>query len=219
MPSSTATTAFHLPAPWKDSRAYEQLCTETISVEQFHDYRSLWQVRRIRPESSAEHVYQRLPSHPDYEYAGYLTKTQIRYRRCGKVRAYLPPKPCTFHSHPTALQRGEPDIPSATDIRLFLFNRSWRTITVGRNLLWVLDKTEASFGVIRHLAEWERDNLAKEARKLEGKHRDWTEGLAARGLGEVGVVIRTSSKQWAIEWPDLLQCRLGLRSQIFKRRS
>lgn len=208
-----------MPAPWKDSRAYEQLCTETISVEQFHDYRGLWKVRRIRPESSAEQAYQQLPSHTDHEYAGYLTKTQIRYRRCGQVHAYLPPKRCTFHSHPTALRRGEPDIPSATDLRLFLFNRSWRTITVGRNLLWVLDKTETSFGVIRQLAEWERDNLAKEARKLEGKHDDWTERLAARGLAKLGVVIPHSSKQWAIEWPDLLRQRFGFQVQVLHRKS
>lgn len=210
-------STIHLPAPWPAPRSYEQLCAETIQVQEFHDFRSPWKEIRIRRGSTAEQVYRRLPSHLDCEYAGYLTQTRIRYRRCGRASSYLPSKPCTFHSHPTALQRGEPDVPSAMDIRLFVFNKSWRTITVGRTLLWVFDKTAASFGVIRQLAAWERDNLSIEARKLEGKHPDWPERLAARGLAEIGIVMPRSNTRWAVEWPDQLRRILHFRVHVIGR--
>lgn len=217
MSSRKNNSTIHLPAPWPEPRSYEHLCAETIKVREFHDFRSPWKEIRIRPGSTAEQVYRQLPSHLDYEYAGYLTPTRIRYRRCGRVHSYLPPKQCTFHSHPTALQRGEPDVPSAMDIRLFLFNWSWRTITVGRTLLWVLDKTAASFGVIRQLAAWDRDNLSIEARKLEGRFPDWPERLAARGLAEVGIVMPRRNARWAAEWPDQLRRILHFRVYVIGR--
>lgn len=87
----------------------------------------------------APEAYHRLPTAPEYEYGGYLTKTRIRFVRGDATRSHTDTdKPCTFHSHPTSHPCA--DMPSPSDIYSFLKWPNLRAITVGAEWICVWDK-------------------------------------------------------------------------------
>ena len=211
--------AVHLPPPWPVPDAYNRLYREVNPLDRFVEHDGPWQEIRIPVGSTAEQVYQRLPSAFDYEYGGYLTGTRIRYRRCDKRRAGIPTwKACTFHSHATGLGQGEPDLPSPTDIRLFLLGRHRRTITVGRFLLWVWDKTEQTLPMVRRLAAWEKNHLSRVAgRFIDKGEADWENAYAVEVLRRLGVRIPEDKRRWAKVWPQTLRDKLGFVVTVLER--
>ena len=111
----------HLPAQLLPDSEYDKLYSFNQGLDSLDFSEGEWKGIRLKPGLSAEDVYRKLPSAPDFEYGGYLTKTRIRYVRCGKTFANtMSSKACTFHSHPTDLPGTEPDLPSAKDIYSFL---------------------------------------------------------------------------------------------------
>lgn len=164
-------------------------------------------------------VYQRLPSEMKFEYAGYLTKAQIVYWKGDSHSARsLTSKACTFHSHPTRLGPGEPDLPSAADIRFFLIGRNRRTITVGRFKIWVWDKTPPTLVAARSLFNWESKNLLKTCNRLQAQGKShWEERFFRKGLQQVGVTHPNKSKIWDRIWVNEVQTKLGFRVTLFDR--
>ena len=215
-----ARAADHMPAPWKDEAEYDAFCRSVNPLGDYSEHNSPWKEIRIRSGLTAEQVYRLLPWDLKHECAGYLTRTRIRYRRGGKVRAYAPSSnPCTFHSHPSGVWATSlADPPSASDLRTFVLSRTWRTITVGRFLLWVCDKTEAIIEVIRQLAAWEKAHPLNEVRRLEQEQpANWQHTYVTLALRKVGLTIPEDNQLWAKVWPSKFRDQLGLKVTIFKR--
>jgi hypothetical protein len=210
----------HLPPPWPDEEEYDRLYREVSPIDLLSEHNRPWREVRVPPGSAAGEVYQRLPSALKFEYGGYLTRGRIFYRRCERRSASVPSsKPCTFHSHPTAVGfHCDPDLPSPIDVRTFLLGRHRRTITVGRSLLWVWDKTERTLPVVRRFAAWEKDNLALVAGRLIDEGRpDWEIAYAAEALRRLGVRVPEDKRRWARAWPQTLRDQLGLTVTIHER--
>lgn len=210
----------HLPQPWPDQKAYDSFYRQ---VGRFGDYTetdySPWKEIRIPGGASAEEVYRRLPSDLDIEFGGYLTKTRIRFVACNPRHAWMPKsKACTFHSHPTKIQNAEPDVPSPEDLRSFLLNRHWRTITVGRSILWVCEKTPQALDVVRQLYEWESGNLVRMCLKLETEYPDsWEHEFVKLGLRQLGLTVSRDVREWGRVWKQGLEDHLGLRVTVIDR--
>ena len=112
-------------------------------------------------------MYRLLPSAETFEYGGFLTESKIHFVKCKeKSASVISAYPCTFHSHPTNLEGTEPDLPSGKDIYSFLKWRQQRAITVGRELIWVFDKTVETVPIIKSLETWERGNMISTFGKL-----------------------------------------------------
>ncbi|MBW3542110.1 MAG: hypothetical protein KY476_17710 [Planctomycetes bacterium] len=211
----------HLPTPWPEAGRYEAFYQECFPFADF-DWELPWLEIRIPPKATAEEVYRRLPSAPDFEYGGYLTRTRIRYARCEPCIAYVPSsKTCTFHTHPTAFG-DQADVPSGRDIYQFLRGRHCRTITVGARLLWVWDKTPATLTVARTLADWEAINMLPECRRPARRGGpDWIGEYIDVALQQLRLPIppgtERSSKCWRNSWPDMLRTSLGLKVAVFER--
>ncbi len=217
--TSAHSSSAHLPILWPDQAEYDSFCK---LVNPWTDYTEVvfkWQEIRIPSASSAEDVYRRLPSDMDIEFGGYLTQTRIRYVAGGRRQAWVPQsKACTFHSHPTRIQRIEPDVPSAGDIRHFLSGRHWRTITVGRSLLWVWDKTARTRNVMRKLWEWESKNMVREVRRLmQSFPDDWLTRYYHLAIEKLGVRLPQNNQRWARIWPEQLQTKLGFKVTVLER--
>ncbi len=214
-----STTPPHLPEPWADPKAVAALYRQINPYQDYSEADDEWREIRIPAGCSAEEVYRRLPSDLDREYAGYLTNTRIRYVGCASHGAWPPgTKLCTFHSHPTKIQLGDPDIPSPQDIRKFLMAQSKRAITVGRFKLWVWEKTEPTLDVAEKLWAWERDNLAKTAGKLQASDI-WEKNAALIRveLRQIGVNVPDDPRRWAKVWPRMLETKLALKAEIYDR--
>jgi hypothetical protein len=120
----------------------------------------MWSEIRTSRNLSLSEVCRRLPSSKDFEYAGYITKSRIRYQLCGhntSISDYT--KVCTFHTHPTSACNA--DVPSAADICNFLKCEHKRAITVGREWIWVWNKTQKTKRLAEKLNDWELKNMAK----------------------------------------------------------
>lgn len=219
MPKQKANRSNHMPPLWPDQDAYDRLYDEIDPFGNYAERIGPNLVRRIPPGLSARAVCQRLPSAMNFEYAGYLTETQIVYWKGGSHSARsLTAKACTFHSHPTRLGPGEPDLPSAADIRFFLIGRHRRTITVGRFKIWVWDKTPKTLVAARRLFDWESKNLLKTCHRLQAKGKShWEERLVREGLRQVGVSQPNKSKLWDRIWMNEVQTRLGFKVTMFER--
>lgn len=217
-PSNSQRSPSHLPEPWKDQELYDRLYDEIDPYGSYHERNGRTIVRRIPPRLSANEVYQRLPSALGYEYAGYLTRTRIVYWK-GDARSSRFPtnKECTFHSHPTRLQRGEPDLPSLADMRQFILGRNRRTVTVGRSKLWVWDKSPLTLKVAKNLADWERDNLSKLYSRLTAQGiADVHAATVRHCLCEVGLKLPSSIQGWG-DWPKMVKQAFGFRVTVIDR--
>ena len=93
----------HLPEPFPDPPAYARSYEFIRLVDDvYHGDPDDWREARIPPGLTAEAVYRRLPTAPDFEYAGYLTRTRVRYALGWGTGAHvIGCKPCCFHTHPT----------------------------------------------------------------------------------------------------------------------
>lgn len=174
---------------------------------------------RIRPGLSAEEVYRKLPSASDLEYAGYLTKTRIRYAEYWATMSSGPnSKACTFHSHPTGLNLGDPDVPSTLDVYGFLKWRHLRAITVGRDLIWVMDKTRRTVRSVRKLADWEAEHMLPELKRLFSEQGErGKEAYLESVLRSLGLKLPTSPRAFKSRWPELLRDRLHIKVTLFRR--
>jgi len=156
----------HLPRPFMDLDAYGRLYGSHDGIDDLGIGGTNEREIRIRPGLSAEEVYRKLPSASHFEYAGYLTKTRIRYAEYSDTfSSGVNSKTYTFHSHPTGLGIGDPDVPSNLDVYGFLKWRHLRAIMVGKELIWVMEKTRRTSQVIRRLAEWEAVHMVPEMKR------------------------------------------------------
>lgn len=208
----------HLPKSWPDQNAYDRLYDVIDPYGHYAERIGPSLVRRIPPSLSAKQVYQRLPSAADHEFAGYLTRTRIVYWRGQAITARFPTsKNCTFHSHPTDLGIGDPDLPSLADIRQFLLGRHRRTITVGRSKLWVWDKTPLTLKVAKRLSDWERDHLLSVFSALTSKGiADVESETVRRCLEQAGFRASRTTRGWA-NWPELLTEKFGFKVTVMPR--
>ena len=214
-PSSTSPAA-HLPSPFMSSHEYDLLYAFNLGVDDSGVEDTAWREKRIRPGRTAEEVYALLPSAPDFEYGGYLTKTRIRYAACEAMNSDVPhSKLCTFHSHPTNLDGTEPDLPSVDDVYAFLKFRSLRAITVGKHIIWVMEKSRRTVPTIRKLADWERQHLVAAFSEQIKRHPDRAKKFyrqqVIRALGvEWPVGLAAVTDKFRASWPRLLQETLGI---------
>ena len=209
----------HLPSPWPDPQAYNDLYREVNPYQDYSENQGNWQEIRISPGNSAEQVYRRLPSDLDRVLGGYLTRTRICYAG-DPHRVWVPgSKACTFQSHRTRIQRGsEPDLPSLSGIRWFLMKKCRRHVTVGRFKFWVWEKTPATLDKVRELWLWECDNMVPTQRQLREKAaEDWQVEYSRIALRHVGVDVPADSRRWNRIWPRMLETKLALKVEIYDR--
>jgi hypothetical protein len=201
----------HLPRPFPDPKAYAlayELVRHVAGV--FHGDTEDWREVRLPDGLPAEAVYRRLPSAPDIEYGGYLTRTRIRYVPGWETGAYVPAsKPCTFHSHPDA--DPDADLPSFKDLYTFLRNTHRRHITVGGPLLWVFDKTPDTLPVVHRLNAWEVRNMIAAIGDVGFEH------YAAVALRGIGFRLPMSFRQYRRVWPARVREKLGIQLTILDR--
>lgn len=209
----------HLPPPPADLEGYERLYAFNSGLDDYLEDEPDWRVIRIPPGLSAAEVYRRLPSAPGFEYGGYLTRTRIRYQACEESRANtLCSRSCTFHSHPTRFPADRADVPSPSDIYSFLKYRHLRAVTVGASILWVFDKTAATFGTVRRLADWEAENLLREAWRLSAKDpQTWTGAYARLALAALGMKWPRGRRTYHTQWPELLRGELKIKVTVIQR--
>lgn len=183
----------HLPPPPVTGDPFVALYADTHDITNGE----VTEVRRISSHCTIEHIYRRLPSATDFEYFGYLTKSQIVYGLgCANWAPGIGGKSCVFHSHPTATVQA--DGPSALDVYGFLAWPMRRSITVGRDFIWWWDKDRTLINLIRRLLAWDRVNVVPRMAKLIKKEH-FRELYAREALASVGFdtpQLRGHPKQW-----------------------
>jgi hypothetical protein len=208
----------HVPEEPFAPDAYRRLYAFNGGVDDYMEDMAEWQERRIRPGLPEADVYRLLPSAPDFEYGGYLTRTRIRFLRCGADRAGTrKSQPCTFHSHPSDVSTA--DVPSAGDVFSFLAYRHLRTVTVGATKIWVWDKTKETLTTVEKLGAWYERNLMKEVRRLERRDPiDLPDLFFKSALRNLGLVWPKSQKALQQHWPEMLERVLKIKVREFPRK-
>ena len=213
----------HLPLPIIPPLELRELYAFNFGTDSRDFSEREWHEIRISPGMTAEQVYRKLPSAPGFEFGGYLTKTRIRYACFDEKRSNtIGTKSCTFHSHPTGLAGCEPDIPSASDLYCFLWRRTMRAITVGREQIWVFDKTKKTLPVIRNFAKWEQENMVAEFKKLEaGQSTDPVFDFPSVSVKALGLDWPRNAgdvtDKFRNEWPSLLRKVLRIKVTLWNR--
>ena len=205
----------HLPIPVLPKQEWDAIYEFNAGADECDFSENEWQQTPIPSGASAEAVYRLLPSAETFEYGGFLTESQIHFVKCKeKSASVISAYPCTFHSHPTNLEGTEPDLPSGKDIYSFLKWRQQRAITVGRELIWVFDKTVETIPIIKSLETWERDNIINTFGKLRhDKVEDEVDAYIPIVLNALGLDwperAHDVTKDIHARWPIML-------SEIFK---
>ncbi len=210
----------HLPAPPRNRAKYELLYASNCGIDDHvPGLEEAWREIRIPAGLSAADVYRRLPSAPDLEYGGYVTKTRIRYLACGPTSAEtVQSQPCTFHSHPTSHRNA--DMPSDQDMYSFLKWRHLRMITVGAKWIWVWNKNRLVLGKVRQLLEWESEHLVEEMKRLSNKYPDdFTTRYVRNVIKRLGMRWPRKRPAAPAAWSKLLQEGLGFRTMLIRRDS
>jgi hypothetical protein len=208
----------HLPKCPIDPKRYERLYAFNQNLDDQLPEVPDWEEIRIKPGLSEEAIYRLLPSAPDFEYSGYLTKSRIRYFRgdshsAGMVMA----KPCTFHSHPTK-NPYLADIPSLQDIHSFLYYRHLRTITVGATKFWVWDKTKATMGTVRKMATWmEANHFGVVTRLMKKDFASWQGKYVQTVLQHLGWAWPETIDDMDTQWPTILREALKIKVRVFSQ--
>lgn len=173
-------------------------------------------IKRIRPKSTMEQVYRRLPSAADFEYFGYLTKTQIAYGEGLAMSApYIDGKMCQFHSHPT--DQPSADMPSPNDVYFFLKWPCRRAITVGQDFIWWWDKEPSLVKTVRRFNAWEDENQVAYCRRLY--HKDnWMQLYMEKAMAAMGCKLSRSKQRPAL-WIKHLWQTLRLRTYLLDRQT
>ena len=122
---------------------------------------------------------------------------------------------CTFHSHPTNLAGTEPDLPSAKDIYSFIKWKQLRAVTVGKELIWVFDKTPETIPVVEQLVRWEKQNIISVCRKLIPTEKyDLSSLYSDHVLQELGLEWPSCSAEvsesFKADWQNLLSTTLKI---------
>ncbi|MDZ4849985.1 MAG: hypothetical protein SGI77_11925 [Pirellulaceae bacterium] len=195
----------YLPKPFMDETAYQTIYEHTNGAD---DWELDDEEEPIAISSlSAEEVYRMLPSASDFEYGGFITRNEIRYQACEAFSENTHEcQPCTWHSHPTAHPNA--DMPSGRDILNFLKWRSRRAVTVGRDWIWVIDKSLSTIPIIEKLRSWEVKNMVPRMIYWLGTDRK-INGYIAEALEVLGLPPIKSNSEWKENWPDLVGA-LGL---------
>lgn len=208
---------FNLPVCPIERQDYEALYAFNHGTDDFQEVDSAWHVIHIPPGLTEDDAYRLLPSAPDFEYGGYLTRTRIRFRKCGSIQTNtLKSRPCTFHSHPTDLVHA--DLPTVNDVYMFLACRHLRAVTVGATQLWVWDKTSATLATVRKLATWVEANQLKEVRRLEKQFPYvWHEPYMKLILKNLGLVWPKNPRDLKEHWSQMLGKVLKIKVRVFSR--
>jgi len=208
----------HLPNFPMDPERYEQLYAFNQNLDDQMPEAADWKEIRIRPGLDEEGVYRLLPSAPDFEYSGYLTKSRIRYfRGDSHSTGMLMAKPCTYHSHPTKNQYLA-DIPSLQDVHSFLFYRHLRTVTVGATKIWVWDKTRATIGTVRKLAAWMEANHFRVVAHFMKKDFDtWQARYVQKVMHDLGWAWPDTLDDMDAQWPRMLREAFKIKVRVFAR--
>jgi hypothetical protein len=209
-----------MPRPLLQDADYARLYASTQGIDSLDEEGTNAREIRIPTGLTAAEVYRQLPSAPDFEYAGYLTKTRIRYASYGATTSTGPnSKLCTFHTHPTEYDQGDPDMPSPQDIYSFLKWRHRRAITVGKDLLWVMDKTRRTIPVIRRLYAWETEHMVPQMIRHfamagpEGGVQSYLEFV----LSELGWKLPVNFMTYKRCWPEMLREKLRIKVTVLRR--
>jgi hypothetical protein len=210
MPASSPPS--HLPGPFPDEAAYDLAYEFIRNVRDvYHGDPDDWRELRIPAGLSAEEVYRRLPTALDFEYAGYLTKMRIRYAAGWADGGHLlSSKRCTFHTHPIDDPHG--DLPSFKDLYCFVRYTHLRHVTVGRSLIWALDKTIETLAAVERLNAWEGRH------QIEALGRFGFDSYAEAALGGVGFRLPKSLRRYGQVWPARVEEKLGVRVTVIDRR-
>jgi len=207
----------HLPRPFMDPAAYDRLYAFNSGVDDYLAFDSDWQQIRIRSGLTEIEVYRMLPHAKDFEFGGHLTKSRIRYLRCGETQANsLMSRTCTFHSHPTAWPAA--DLPSLNDIYMFLAHRHLRAVTVGATRIWVWDKTRATMSTVRKLGAWSEANLLTAvSRLMKSNPNGWELEYFNLALTNLGLDFPKKLEVWERNWVEQLRKKLKIRVRVFQR--
>lgn len=208
----------HLPKCPMAPERYERLYVFNPDLDDQLPDAPDWKEIRIKSDLSEEAIYRLLPSAPDFEYSGYLTKSRIRYFRGDSHSAGMQmAKPCTFHSHPTK-NPYLADIPSLQDIHSFLFYRHLRSITVGATKLWVWDKTKATIGTVRKMADWMEANHFRVVAHFMKKDFDtWQAKYVQKVMHDLGWAWPDNLDEMDAQWPRILREALKIKVRVFPR--
>ncbi len=202
----------HLPAPPTNPERYRRIYQFNHGVDEvFHGRPPAWRTKRIPPGWSAAETYRLLPSLPDRELGGYLTRTRIHYVPGWSDGAYIPAaQPCTWHAH--ADEDRWADVPSLRDVYSFLRYRHRRHILVGAETLVVFDKTTETLATVAKLNAWEARHLVATiaAVGLEEYPRAALEG--------VGLRLPRSRVEYQRVWPRLLTEGLAIQNLLLARK-
>ena len=119
---------------------------------------------RIRSGLKLRQICLLLPSSPDREHTGYITKTRIRHKTGGYGWIDTDySKPLPFHTHPA--NAAFANIPSLRDIRNFLLECDKTSIIVGGSVIWIWTHTKKSKQIAKIIGSWESDNMVKYLKK------------------------------------------------------
>jgi len=208
----------HVPVCPMDSKRYERLYAFNQNLDDQMPEDPDWKEIRIRPGMDEEAVYRLLPSGPDFEFSGYMTKSRIRYfKGDAHSTGMLMAKPCTYHSHPTKNQYLA-DIPSLQDVHSFLFYRHLRTVTVGATKIWVWDKTRATIGTVRKLADWMEANHFRVVAHFMKKDFDtWQARYVQKVMHDLGWVWPDTLDDMDAQWPRMLREAFKIKVRVFPR--
>ena len=213
----------HLPSPFMDQADYDHLYRNNFGTDELDWSEGDWQEIRLRPDMSAIEVYRMLPSAEKFEYGGHLLKDSIQYVRCRETSATtISCNHCTFHSHPTNLPGTEPDIPSSKDVYSFIKFKQLRAVTVGKELIWVLDKTPETIPVVEQLVRWEKQNMISVYRELIPIEKyDLSSLYSDHVLQELGLEWPSCSAEvsesFKANWQSSLQTALKIEVAIYSR--
>ena len=208
----------HLPKCPIDPARYDRLYAFNQNLDDQMPDSPDWKEIRIKPGLPEEEVYRLLPSARDFEYSGYLTKSRVRYVKADSSSAgMLMARPCTFHSHPTK-NRYLADVPSIQDIHSFLFYRQLRSVTVGATKVWVWDKTKATLGTVRRLAEWmEANHFRVVAHWMKEDFDSWQQMYVQTVMKQLGWVWPDTIDEMDAQWPRMLREIFKIKVRGFSR--
>lgn len=171
-------------------------------------------IQRLKklPAYPAKHVRGFLGS----RYAHFLVKATdeslpLRNRSWGLHRRYDLPKRIIFHSKPT--KDVYSDIPDRVDLYNFLKYRHSKQIFIGRSVISILEKVDATNETIIRLWDWEEVHSYKMKRiqKRRPNESSWQhlERYAAAALRGIGLKWPGKLSKRRKHWPDCFR-ELGL---------
>ncbi|HWG41284.1 MAG TPA: hypothetical protein VN688_00755 [Gemmataceae bacterium] len=208
----------HLPKCPINPERYDRLYAFNQGLDDQMPDAAEWREIRIKTGQPEEEVYRLLPSAADFECSGYLTKSLVRYIQAASSSAgMMMAKPCTFHSHPTR-NPYLADVPSLQDIHSFLFYRHLRSVTVGATKIWVWDKTRATLGTVRKLAEWMNANHFRVVNHWMRKDfANWQTMYVQTVMKHLGWVWPDTIEEMDAQWPRMLRKVFKIKVRIFSR--